>query len=108
MKLHLKWVTRDLRGRTRDLYTLLITEMKKSRLEISVTKESKEGNSKMEVSNPCLIRRLDLICKEECLSMGSSLEDLGMDKRTSSRMLGKMKSRDAWCTKGELVFVKKL
>ena len=68
MKLHLKWVSRDLQERTRDLYTLLTTEMKNSRSEISVTKESKEGNSKMEVPNPCLIRRLDLICKEECLA----------------------------------------
>ena len=40
--------------------------------------------------------------------MGSRLEDLGMDKRTSLRKLVKMKFRDAWCAKGELVFVKKL
>ena len=38
--------------RTRDLYALLKAEMKTCKLELSVTKDGKEGKSKVEVFNP--------------------------------------------------------
>ena len=49
LKLHLRGAFLDLLERTRDLYTLLKAETKKSRKELSVTKGNKEGKSKMEV-----------------------------------------------------------
>ena len=49
MKLHLRGASVDLPERKRDLYTLLKAEMKKHRLELSVTKGGKEGRSNMEV-----------------------------------------------------------
>ena len=49
MLLYLREAPCDLLERTRDLYTLPKTEMKKSKLELLVTKEGKEGKGKIGV-----------------------------------------------------------
>ena len=52
MLLYLREAPCDLLERTRDQYTLLETEIKKSKLELPVTKEGKEGKGKIGVSTP--------------------------------------------------------
>ena len=57
-KLFLKEISMDMRVRTRKLYELRHVEMEKVHMELSVIKVDEEGNSKLEVSNPCLRQRL--------------------------------------------------
>ena len=84
MKLFLKGMSSDLLGRTRYLHILLKAEIKKVRLELSVTKRYEERKkNKLEVSNPHSRQRLRWFCREDVFGMDSSIEYWGIDNRTN-------------------------
>ena len=74
----------DLLEKTRKLFELLKVEIR-SCLELSVTKSDKEGESKLEVSNPNLRQTLWGFGSGEGLGMDSSDAYFGIDGRTSLR-----------------------
>ena len=57
-------------------------------LELSVTHGDKEAKSNLEVSNLYLRQQLQGFCRDEGLGMDSSIEHLGINRRTSSGRLG--------------------
>ena len=66
--------------RKRNLSALLKVEMKKSKIELSVTKDGREGKSKVEVFNPYMKRRLKWYRGDEGLGMNSNIEYHEIDK----------------------------
>ena len=88
INLHLEEDSADLHERTRDLSALLKAEMKKSKIELSVTEDGKEGKSKVEVFNPYIKRRLKWYRRNEGLGMNSNIEYLKIDKLTREPVQG--------------------
>ena len=82
MKLFLKGMSSNLLGRRRYLFSLLKAEIKKVRLELSVTNSNKVRKNKPEVSNPHSRQRLRWFCREDVFGMDSSIEYWGIDNRT--------------------------
>ena len=94
--LHPRCVTKGLVQRTKDLYEGLKEEMLKVKLELSVAKSCKEGESMVEVTNPYLVQKPSSFCREEGLGMDDCIHFGRIKQRTNKRKFGnKAKKRRA-------------
>ena len=91
----IKWYLRlsyDLLDRTKELHALLMQEFSSFKLELSVTRSGKEGNSKLEVSSPHAMERLEGFCWDGWSGMDSGIEYSSIDEKNTFKETGRQKS----------------